>query len=1088
MTNTNICVRFPGIHRYYSKIEKLRRPGVSWHISKSGERYWSWTKPKSSSSDRRFRLLLHFLRVFPRKLEEKDYVKLIKFSLAHCFSKQMDQELPVSEKYSPIPIFPPLTQKKLDNFFIGRRKDKCQFYFNLLQSKALCAPVGQDMIDEAYDKHFQSLCRPAETISKLDPSIKEKLFQYGAKVGREVERIYDPYSTTLPNQRASVQYSREKGGNLSQLSKEGRLKTYSGSPLQQISGTTRVEPFVVGLFGEPGSGKTTLVQKLIRFLGNRFFPGLSGTGLTYSRSCSMEHWDGYTGQPITVLDDFGQNLEDSKDLVEFENLISTNEFFLPMAHLEKKGQRFTSPIVIVTSNRAFGSRLDANGTFRVEDPLAVWRRFSVPILVRRDRRPSLISLELGHAASSRHAQKFSDGKQGNEGHWALSQLHYPYSTTEISSFALLVETLEDSIRSRFSHHETYIKDVWEQNIFRKNIIFSQNADVPYVLDVNASRVDLPSRDSDYTVSLEFPLDPPSHSPIVKAVALSEPLKVRMITAAEADTKVLQPFQKALWQYLGNQPQFCLTNGVKAPWSEHEDFENDTLPWIYRIEKMIQEIHKNSPESDSLWLSGDYDAATDNFLMEVTESLIEGILSEISHEPTRNWVRWETSSHEILYPKGRSGKQTSGQLMGSLLSFPLLCFLNDFSLVEAGFPPKTYLINGDDVVARGSLDKINSWRNTADSVGLKLSIGKNFIDSSFCTVNSQLFYEGNVLHTGKVSCQTRVGATLSYCLAETQFYWGPSDRVKIEFLKRNLLPLRRTPRSIHVSKTHGGLGLYNTMDHLSLDHGLFKRVYLRDLIERYSKISKIPGTSLSIICVPSLEGDRIQELVENSSLQDPINDLLQIDGTQHPPPSHDDLTHTEFRYFEKRITEKKKYGHAVCKKFQTIWKNGEFELLNFPSLSSFKVNRYVVPENTSSRLRDRSILLALDLLIGFSSNVYERQDPFLLKGLISDISPPKEILESILIDRNFLTGCFDLFEDETTDPIVGEQVLERGAEIEGDSEDRDLLDGIMEDFDIFTKAQSNGLSPLPSDGVSLRRGDNLLSPVFDSDDEDWDEPD
>jgi hypothetical protein len=69
-------------------------------------------------------------------------------------------------------------------------------------------------------------------------------------------------------------------------------------------------------------------------------------------------------------------------------------------------------------------------------------------------------------------------------------------------------------------------------------------------------------------------------------------------------------------------------------------------------------------------------------------------------PPEHGPRYEVSPHLIEYPDG-VGKQTSGQLMGSLLSFPLLCFLNDFIISHSGFERGKYLINGDDVVALGS---------------------------------------------------------------------------------------------------------------------------------------------------------------------------------------------------------------------------------------------------------------------------------------------------------------------------------------------------------------------------------------------------
>lgn len=111
-----------------------------------------------TTKDRRFRLILHFLRVFPHGLPEKKYVKIIKNTLADEFSFQMEQERPDIPD-GRIALFPSPTQKRLDKRFRGDRKNRCRFYKNLLESKSLCAPVGADMILETYVEHKQSLCR-----------------------------------------------------------------------------------------------------------------------------------------------------------------------------------------------------------------------------------------------------------------------------------------------------------------------------------------------------------------------------------------------------------------------------------------------------------------------------------------------------------------------------------------------------------------------------------------------------------------------------------------------------------------------------------------------------------------------------------------------------------------------------------------------------------------------------------------------------------------------------------------------------------------------------------------------------------------
>jgi hypothetical protein len=290
-------------------------------------------------------------------------------------------------------------------------------------------------------------------------------------------------------------------------------------------------------------------------------------------------------------------------------------------------------------------------------------------------------------------------------------------------------------------------------------------------------------------------------------------------------------------------------------------------------------------------------------MWVTEALIEGILEQIDHEPTARWVRWEISAHEMRYPKDVSGVQTSGQLMGSLLSFPLLCFLNDFVMKESGFDPLSYLVNGDDVVACDEMSKIDAWKHLAPRVGLSLSVGKNFIDEHFCTVNSQLFYEGNVLHTGKVSCQHRAGQTIGYTFQEAQFYWGPTPEIKENFLMRNWRELKKTPRSLHFSSQHGGLGLADTCKGIRYDSRLHKAVYLYDCLHRYSLVHPVKGAPFSFVCVPLLRGDLAREQEGKHFSQVRFEKFQSlVDPMERLQTKTDDLSHAEVRQFAGSISD------------------------------------------------------------------------------------------------------------------------------------------------------------------------------------------
>nr|UJQ92812.1 MAG: putative RNA-dependent RNA polymerase [Narnaviridae sp.] len=808
---------------------------------------------RSTTKNRKFYLLQHYLGEIPSGRPEKEYVKLIKGSLVDAFCVAADQERPPLEFSQWISLFPPMAQSRLDNLFRNDRKGRVRFYKNLLESKSLCAEVGADMIEEAYVKHRLSLCRPESEVLLSSDGLAEKLYQYGVKVGQRLRELYRPFETKLPNTRATMEKGRDKGGAREAL--KDRIEVQKGPLYNQfLAGATRLEPTVVGLFGAPGSGKTSLLPGLIRFLGTTLFPGMEGEKLVYSRSCACEHWDGYEGQPIVVLDDLGQNPNNRSDLVEFEQLVSSNRYILPMAELKEKGTKFTSPIIIATSNLGYNSLLTEGSQFALEDDGAFWRRFHLPIICRKRQGKAEYGLARSRADVTQH-RFYNQGDQityrqetAYPSHFRNRSIHRfgvsgnhstphePYSIDEIFDDRLdLFEKIVSVFRHRVDFHASHLSGYWRQDITCFHASVHQGPGPFYDFSMEKRKVAwLPS---DVTASILFEETPPFHRPIVQAIAIPEPLKVRMITKAEAETKVLQPFQRALFDYLGENPQFVLTHGITRVEFE-EDFLK-RLSWVERIESEIMKIRDRFPGEDHLWLSGDYSAATDNFPFFVTQALVEGILSQIDHDPTKAWVRYETSAHRIRYPGGIIADQTSGQLMGSLISFPLLCFLNDFIIRESGFEVGSYLINGDDVVAKGTSASISHWRNLAPKVGLELSLGKNFIDADFCCVNSQLFWRGEVQHTGKVSCQTRYGKTLSRCFCETQFYFGASEEIKAEFIRRNIIPLRETPRSLDVPVSHGGLALFFSSSP-DVDIPLAKRVYLSDYLSDSLRSLPVPG--------------------------------------------------------------------------------------------------------------------------------------------------------------------------------------------------------------------------------------------------------
>jgi hypothetical protein len=81
----------------------------------------------------------------------------------------------------------------------------------------------------------------------------------------------------------------------------------------------------------------------------------------------------------------------------------------------------------------------------------------------------------------------------------------------------------------------------------------------------------------------------------------------------------------------------------------------------------------------------------------------------------------------------------GQLMGSLLTFPVLCLYNYVCFRHLTRDPTIPVkVNGDDIVFRARREVADVWLSGVTSLGLRLSIGKTLLSSSVFSLNSTFF--------------------------------------------------------------------------------------------------------------------------------------------------------------------------------------------------------------------------------------------------------------------------------------------------------------------------------------------------------------
>lgn len=241
------------------------------------------------------------------------------------------------------------------------------------------------------------------------------------------------------------------------------------------------------------------------------------------------------------------------------------------------------------------------------------------------------------------------------------------------------------------------------------------------------------------------------------VPIIEPLKVRVITKSEA-----------IPQYLSKAWQQAIHSGLRRlkPFSALDHPLDGTD---------INDLVQSSRSIEGAWRSGDYKGATDGLDQRVTEIVASKILRFLSPWLTEGELHMLMSNlvnQEIEYPQldsepGDTNIQRNGQLMGSILSFPILCVINymtyflSVSRLSEGFHvwrldgkperdqrsirrlrnrfrKEPVLINGDDILWKGCNGQYIRWEDNLRYFGFKLSQGKNLCSEKFLMINSQLY--------------------------------------------------------------------------------------------------------------------------------------------------------------------------------------------------------------------------------------------------------------------------------------------------------------------------------------------------------------
>jgi hypothetical protein len=185
-------------------------------------------------------------------------------------------------------------------------------------------------------------------------------------------------------------------------------------------------------------------------------------------------------------------------------------------------------------------------------------------------------------------------------------------------------------------------------------------------------------------------------------------------------------------------------------------------WLSRGEVTAEVLERAGfSQGRGFLTSGDYKSATDGLRIEVAEEILKAARRTSISCPSRVWdfalrsLRPSLFLDQRSYLLGEGFEPVIGQMMGSLLSFPLLCVQNYSAFRYAQFsffnPTKVnlplrrlfrkinapLLINGDDILFQSDPAFSRFWTSFVGELGLTVELTKTSFSKSFGTINSCL---------------------------------------------------------------------------------------------------------------------------------------------------------------------------------------------------------------------------------------------------------------------------------------------------------------------------------------------------------------
>jgi len=216
----------------------------------------------------------------------------------------------------------------------------------------------------------------------------------------------------------------------------------------------------------------------------------------------------------------------------------------------------------------------------------------------------------------------------------------------------------------------------------------------------------------------------------KIQGLLEPMKVRTISKGESALYYFcKPIQKAMHTAMRDMSCFRLIGRPFCPTD------------LYDL--------KEKAEPGDEWFSIDYSNATDGLSYDYSGRILRYLTSDLP-ESMRRAADLVLGPHELHYPTGCGrvwvrGIQANGQLMGSILSFPILCLANLGLYLRVNQERQQdwtneeilnhVLVNGDDMLYTAPVELWQVHTDLGSKLGLENSIGKSYHHKVYSNINS-----------------------------------------------------------------------------------------------------------------------------------------------------------------------------------------------------------------------------------------------------------------------------------------------------------------------------------------------------------------